>query len=73
MIDITDYNKSEFKRADPVKVSVNLKNTPELFVKLYEFNTETYYRKHLTSFKTDVNLEGLVASYEEKFTFESYP
>ena len=56
-----------------MKLTVNLKNVDRLFVKIFEFNTEAYYRKNLNSFSTDVNLDGLVASYEEELTFKHPP
>jgi hypothetical protein len=35
-----------------------------LYIKIFEFNTETYYKKTLQPFNTGVNLDGLVASTE---------
>ena len=47
-----------------------MKNVPQLFVKIYEFNSENYYRKTMAPFRTDVNLDGLVAAHEERYEFD---
>jgi hypothetical protein len=39
-----------------------VKNIKILHVKVFEFNTETYYKKNLKPFNTAVNLDGLDAS-----------
>jgi len=44
-----------------VKIKAEVKNTPEVFIHIYEFNSENYYRKTLEPFKTNVDLEGLVS------------
>ena len=41
---------------------MNIKNIKSLHVKIFEFNTETYYKKNLMPFNTGVNLDGLDAS-----------
>ena len=43
-----------------------------MHVKIFEFNTETYYKKNLMPFNTGVNLDGLDASESLKFTYEHY-
>ena len=47
MIDILDFNAQTFKRQERVKLSLQLKNVPTLYVKIFEFNSENYYRKNL--------------------------
>ena len=49
---------------------VNIKNIKSLHVKIFEFNTETYYKKNLMPFNTGVNLDGLDASESLKFSYE---
>jgi len=41
---------------------MELKNTPELLIRLFEFNTETYYRKNLKPIDTSIDLNGLEPS-----------
>jgi hypothetical protein len=49
---------------------VIVKNIKVLFVKVFEFNTETYYKKELQPFNTGVNLDGLDAKISQEFTYE---
>jgi hypothetical protein len=49
---------------------VIIKNIKNLHVKVFEFNTETYYKKNLMPFNTSVNLDGLDASESFKYTYE---
>ena len=44
MIELTETNKDEFKVGDSVTLMVKIKNVPELSLKVFEFNTETYYK-----------------------------
>ena len=44
---------------------MELKNVQTLYIKIFEFNTETYYKKTLQPFSPDINLDGLVASNEK--------
>lgn len=54
-------NKELFKVNEEVSLEVVVKNIKVLFVKVFEFNTETYYKKELQPFNTGVNLDGLDA------------
>ena len=70
---LVDSNEPNFKEEEWVRLVVDLKNVPTLFVKIYEFNSESYYRKTMAPFRTDVNLDGLVAAHEERFDFDEWP
>lgn len=50
---------------EEVSVEVNLKNIQKLYVRVFEFNTETYYKKNLANFDTNVNLDGLEARIKD--------
>lgn len=63
-----ESNKEVFDIPEEVVLKVTLKNIQQLHVKVFEFNTETYYKKNLKPFNTNVNLDGLEAS--EKLQFE---
>ena len=52
-----------------MKIDVVLKNIPQLTVKVFEFNTENYYRKKLREIDNDLELDGLIASEETFFEF----
>ncbi len=56
---------------EEVKLSVEIKNVQTMFVKIFEFNTETYYKKTLQPFNTSVNLDGLIASIEKSFNYQT--
>ena len=51
-----ETNKEKFKVTDAVNLILELKNVPELVIKVFEFNTETYYKKNLKPFDTSINL-----------------
>jgi hypothetical protein len=55
-------NKEMFTVDEEVSLEVIVKNVKILHVKVFEFNTETYYKKNLKPFNTAVNLDGLDAS-----------
>jgi hypothetical protein len=73
MIQILEFNPELYKRDERVKISLELKNVPTLYVKIFEFNSENYYRKTLQPFRTDVNLDGLISSDEKIYEFKETP
>jgi len=58
-----------------VNIKLEIKNVPELVIKVFEFNTETYYKKNLKPFDTSINLHGMVPSIQkvEKDMFKDVP
>ena len=60
-INFSHYNKQNFKMNEEVILSVKVKNIPHLQVKLFEINTDAYFRKNLKPFTSDINLDGLEA------------
>ena len=48
---------------------------PELTIKVFEFNTETYYKRNLKPFDSSINLHGMVPTYErvEKDSLKDIP
>ncbi len=63
-------NKELFKVDEVVSLEVVVKNIKVLFVKVFEFNTETYYKKELQPFNTGVNLDGLDAKISNQYTYD---
>jgi hypothetical protein len=56
------YNKRYFELDDPLTVSIWVKNVPHMHFKVFEINTDTYYRRNdFKPFESDVNLDGLGA------------
>ena len=63
-------NKQNFAIEEAVSLRVAVKNVKQLVVKIFEFNTETYYMKNKAVFNTGVNLEGLEASDTLTFDYD---
>lgn len=42
-------------------------------VKIFEVNTDNYFRKNMTSFTSDINLDGLIAKYEVDCDYTDKP
>jgi hypothetical protein len=49
---------------------VIIKNIEHLQVKVFEFNTLTYYKKNLKPFNSSVNLDGLDAALTQEYKYE---
>jgi len=64
-LEFDETNKKMFGVDEEVTLEVNLKNIQQLYVRVFEFNTETYYKKNLQKFDTNVNLDGLEARIKE--------
>ena len=47
LIRFLDSNVDSFGVDEDVKLALELKNVQTLYVKIFEFNTETYYKKTL--------------------------
>ena len=71
-INICEHNKDAFDIGDDVSLWVELKNVSSLFVNVFEVNIENYYRKYMSPFKTDINLDGLIAAIEKSYEYK-YP
>jgi len=69
LIELLQSNQPIFKPEERVRIVAELKNVPQLYVNIYEFNSENYYRKNMAPFRTDVNLDGLIASHEHVHEF----
>ena len=72
-IEFAADNRTHFSVDDDVSLSLNLKNVPNLIVKIFEINTGNYYRTRGKEVDTDINLDGLVPNFEETFTYQSPP
>jgi hypothetical protein len=68
---LTEDNKETFRVEDSVSLRVELKNIEKLEIKIFEFNTETYYKKNKRPFDTSVNLDGLHATDEIEKEFNN--
>jgi hypothetical protein len=68
IINFKETNKERFTVEESVKIAIELKNIPELVIKVFEFNTETYYRKTKKPIDTSIDLYGLEPSFMRKET-----
>lgn len=72
-ITLLPYNKKRFLPADVVQIDVELKNVPSVIVKVFELNTERYYKDNLQVIPDDVQLDGLIANEEKIFKYSQPP
>lgn len=69
LIKIIHNNSQIFYDHEEIKIKVQLKNIPSLIVKLFEVNTQNYYKKNGTLIDSNIELDGLIATEETLFTF----
>ena len=63
----------EWDVAAPVQLKVTTKNIKQLIVKVFQLNAENYYRQFGKEIATDVNLDGLVPSFQETYEYDDAP
>ncbi|ETO11365.1 hypothetical protein RFI_26011 [Reticulomyxa filosa] len=62
-----EFTKSNVDHTDmksPLEVTVRAKNTGDIMCKVFEINTQTYYREKQEDLKTDLSLDGFHAAHE---------
>jgi hypothetical protein len=72
-VEFLSTNPEFFKADDAVELELFLKNVDNLIVKVFEINTQNYYRKHKSEIDTDINLDGLVPNFEETYEYDVPP
>lgn len=72
-LDFVATNPDQFDPSDAVKLQLDLKNVKKLIVKVFEINTENYYRKYNSEIDTNINLDGLVPNSEKTYQYEEEP
>ena len=55
---------------DPASIKVWTKNTGTLIARVFEVNTDAFYRRYQREINTDIDLDGLVANEEQVYTSE---
>ena len=73
IIEFDASNSRFFASQDPVVLRVWLKNVTKVVVKVFEINTENWYRTKLAEIDTSISLDGLVAPDETVHDFSSHP
>jgi hypothetical protein len=72
-IDFAFTNQTQFAANEPVKLDLYVKNVGTLIIKVFELNTKSFYRAELKEVDTDINLDGLVANYEQTQSLNDPP
>lgn len=72
-LDFAPTNKTHFAPEDVVSLDLKIKNVDTLIVKVFEINTESYYRQNLKPIDTDINLDGLVPNFEQTLHYAESP
>jgi hypothetical protein len=72
-IDFAPTNKQFFKPEDSVSLDLYVKNVKTLLVKVYDINTQSYYKLNQRELGTDMPLDGLVANKETTVTYDDPP
>ena len=70
---ICKHNQEFYRENDPVTVTLQIKNIPNLLVKVFEFCPENYYLKNKKQIDGTLNLDGLIASEEYTYEFKQPP
>ncbi len=69
IVRLSPQNKIRFGADDPTELIVDIKNVDELVVRIYEINTNAYFRAHKKSINTDIDLDGLIATHEKRIAY----
>ncbi|MEQ1826759.1 MAG: hypothetical protein ABL921_12470 [Pirellula sp.] len=62
-------NPKYFKSSDSVRLKLNLKNVPELLVRVYRINARNILSQQKRPVGTEIDLDGLVANVEKRITY----
>ncbi len=62
-------NPTHYKPSDTVRLTLDLKNVPELLVKVYRLNARNILMQQKQPIGTNLDLDGLVANIEKRFTY----
>ena len=62
-------NPTRLSDDEITELIVDVKNIQDLVVRIYEINTQSYYRTHDDPIDTDIDLDGLVATHEKSFAY----
>jgi hypothetical protein len=63
--------KTRLKNNEVVSIDLKIKNIKHLIVKVYQLNVFNYYRINQKEISTDLDLDGLVANYEQKINYQN--
>ena len=66
-------NPKHFAADEDVTIDVDIKNVPNLIVKVYRINALNYYRDRSREVDTAINLDGLIPNQELAFQYSEPP
>lgn len=69
-LDFAPANQTEYSADAAVGLDLYVKNVETLLVKVFEINTQNYYRQNGREIGTEINLDGLVANEEQTYTYK---
>ncbi len=72
-LDFPPATPHQFTVDQPVELKLFVKNVENLIVKVFELNTDNYYRTRTARLDSDINLDGLVPHHEETFQYKEAP
>ena len=72
-LDFMPSNATVFEADSEVGLDVAIKNVQTLFIKIFEINTKSHYRIHLSEINTDITLDGLTPNIELSIAYEDDP
>ena len=72
-LDFAFTNKTAFTADDLVSLDLDVKNVETLIVKVFEINSQNYYREQLGEIGPNIDLDGLVPNHEETHSFKEPP
>lgn len=72
-LDFAPTNPKEFAVDELVSLEMDVKNVETLLVKVFEINTQNYYRENMKEVGPDVALDGLVANDEQTYVYKDPP
>ena len=67
------HNPTRFGIDEPIALDLDVKNVPELVVKVFRIDPLAYFQHHRREVATDVDLDGLAASNELALRFSEAP
>ncbi len=69
-LDFAYTNKTDLGADEAVSLDLFVKNVDTLIVKVFELNTQNFYRQNLKEIGPDIQLDGLVANEEKTYTYK---
>jgi hypothetical protein len=66
-------NREKFEPHELVELKLDIKNVGNVHARIFEFNTETYYRKNMKTFDTSIDLDGLESVVNKQFDYSKNP